>query len=84
VDDIFISLWPRAWVEGYALGDERLVAAGGDVGLMSAVRCDQRVLLSVSWPGGRRYVMIDPRGEGAAEALAPARAFDGLGRGSFR
>jgi hypothetical protein len=39
------------------------------VGLMSAVRSDQRVLLSVSWPGGRRYLMIDPHGDGAAEAF---------------
>ena len=36
---------------------------------MSAVRSDQRVLLSVSWPGGRRYLMIDPEGDGAAEAF---------------
>jgi hypothetical protein len=36
---------------------------------MSAVRSDQRVLLSVSWPGGRRYLMIDPDGGGAPEAF---------------
>ena len=30
---------------------------------------DERVLLSVSWPGGRRYLMIDPRGEGEPEAF---------------
>ena len=36
---------------------------------MSAVRSDQRVLLSVSWPGGRRYLMIDPQGGAAAEAF---------------
>jgi hypothetical protein len=69
MDDIFIPLWPPAWVEDYTLSDERLVAAGDDVKLMSAVRSDQRVLLSVSWPGGRRYLMIDPHGDGAAEAF---------------
>ena len=69
MDDIFIPLWPPAWVEGYSLGDEQLVAAGDDVRLMSAVRSDERVLLSVSWPGGRRYLMIDPHGDGAAEAF---------------
>jgi hypothetical protein len=69
MDDIFIPLWPPAWVEDYTLSDEQLVAAGNDVKLMSAVRSDQRVLLSVSWPGGRRYLMIDPHGDGAAEAL---------------
>jgi hypothetical protein len=69
MDDIFIPLWPPAWVEDYTLSDERLVAAGDDVKLMSAVRSDQRVLLSVSWPGGRRYLMIDPHGDGAPEAF---------------
>jgi hypothetical protein len=69
MDDIFIPLWPPAWVEDYTLSDEHLVAAGDDVKLMSAVRSDQRVLLSVSWPGGRRYLMIDPHGDGAPEAF---------------
>ena len=69
MDDIFIPLWPPAWVEDYTLSDEQLVAAGEDVKLMSAVRSDQRVLLSVSWPGGRRYLMIDPHRDGAAEAF---------------
>jgi hypothetical protein len=36
---------------------------------MSALRSDERVLLSVSWPGGRRYLMIDPSGDGAPEAF---------------
>jgi hypothetical protein len=69
MDDLFIPLWPPAWVEDYTLSDEQLVGAGGDVKLMSALRSDQRVLLSVSWPGGRRYLMIDPRGDGAPEAF---------------
>jgi hypothetical protein len=69
MDDLFIPLWPPAWVEDYTLSDEQLVAAGEDVRLMSAVRSDQRVLLSVSWPGGRRYLMIDPNTDGAPEAF---------------
>jgi hypothetical protein len=69
MDDIFIPLWPPAWVEDHTLGDEQLVAAGEDVRLMSALRSDERVLLSVSWPGGRRYLMIDPHGDGAPEAF---------------
>ena len=69
MDDLFIPLWPPAWVEDHTLSDEQLVAAGEDVKLMSAVRSDERVLLSVSWPGGRRYLMIDPHGGGAAEAF---------------
>jgi hypothetical protein len=69
MDDLFIPLWPPAWVEDHTLSDEQLVAAGEDVKLMSAVRSDQRLLLSVSWPGGRRYLMVDPVGDGAAEAF---------------
>jgi hypothetical protein len=69
MDDLFIPLWPPPWVEDHTLSDEQLVAAGEDVKLMSAVRSDQRVLLSVSWPGGRRYLMIDPNGDGAPEAF---------------
>ena len=30
MDDLFIPLWPPAWVEDYALSDEQLVAAGED------------------------------------------------------
>jgi hypothetical protein len=69
MDDLFIPLWPPAWVEEHTLSDEQLVAAGEEVKLMSAVRSDERILLSVSWPGGRRYLMIDPHGDGAAEAF---------------
>ena len=69
MDDLFIPLWPPAWVEDHTLSDEQLVAAGDDVKLMTAIRSDQRVLLSVSWPGGRRYLMIDPDGGGAPEAF---------------
>jgi hypothetical protein len=77
MDDIFIPLWPPAWVEDHTLSDEQVVAAGEDVKLMSALRSDQRVLLSVSWPGGRRYLMIDPHGNGAPEAFrAGATATD--------
>ena len=87
MDDIFIPLWPPAWVEDHTRSDEHLVGTGEDVKLMSAVRSDQRVLLSVSWPGGRRYLMIDPEGDAPAEAFragAPsedtelARAIDAM------
>ena len=87
MDDLFIPLWPPAWVEDHTLSDEQLVSATDDVTLMSGVRSDQRVLLSVSWPGGRRYLMIDPLGDAAPEALRAgatspdpdtARAIDAL------
>lgn len=69
MDDLLIPLWPPSWIEDHALEDEQLVAAGEEVRLMSAVRSDERVLLSVSWPGGRRYLMADPNGEAPAEAF---------------
>jgi hypothetical protein len=69
MDDLLIPLWPAPWVDDYDVTDEQLIAAGEDVRLMSAVRSDQRVLLSVSWPGGRRYMMIDPEGGADAEAF---------------
>src|SRR4029450_6256308 len=69
MDDLLIPLWPPAWVDDYELSDEQLVDASEDVKLMSALRSDQRVLLSVSWPGGRRYLMIDPEGGADAEAF---------------
>jgi hypothetical protein len=87
MDDLLIPLWPPPWVDDYELSDEQLVDASEDVKLMSALRSDQRVLLSVSWPGGRRYLMIDPEGGAAAEAFragAPsedtelARAIDAM------
>jgi hypothetical protein len=87
MDDLFIPLWPPAWVEDHELSDEQLVEASEDVKLMSAVRSDERVLLSVSWPGGRRYLMIDPHGESPPEAFRAgptatdadsARAIDAL------
>ena len=64
-----IPLWPPAWVEDHTLTEEQLVDASEDVTLMSAMRSDDRVLLSVSWPGGRRYLMIDPAGEAEPEAF---------------
>jgi hypothetical protein len=69
MDDLFIPLWPPAWLEDHTLSDEQLVAAGEEVKLMSALRSDERVLLSVSWPGGRRYLMIDPHGDAAPAAF---------------
>jgi hypothetical protein len=69
MDDLLIPLWPPAWVDDHDVTDEQLIEAGEDVKLMSTLRSDQRVLLSVSWPGGRRYLMIDPDGGAAADAF---------------
>src|SRR5215210_7455127 len=37
MDDLFIPLWPPAWVNDHTLSDEQFVTATEDVKLMSAV-----------------------------------------------
>jgi hypothetical protein len=87
MDDLLIPLWPPPWVADHDVSDEQLIDAGEAVRLMSATRSDQRVLLSVSWSGGRRYLMVDPEGGSPAEAFsagepaadaALARAIDAM------
>ena len=55
------------------LADERaaleVLAEAGDIAFASALRADDRVLLSVSWPGGKRWLMVDPVGNEAPQAL---------------
>src|SRR4051794_5243442 len=69
MDDLFIPLWPPAWLEDHTLSDEQLVAASEDVKLMTALRSDQRVLLSGPGPGARRSLMIARAGDPAPEAF---------------
>jgi hypothetical protein len=70
MDDLMIPLWPPAWIEEHTVGDEQLIdTAAEGVRLMSASRDDDRLLISLSWPGGRRYLLIDPEGDAAPEAL---------------
>ncbi|HEX6391238.1 MAG TPA: hypothetical protein VFZ89_17380 [Solirubrobacteraceae bacterium] len=70
--------WPPDWVEDHELAAEQVVAATDDVSLTSALRTDDRLLLSVSWPGGRRWMLVDPVGNHAPEALRIGeRAEDG-------
>ncbi len=78
MDDLLIPLWPPQWLEDHEISDEQLVAAGDDVKLMSAVRDDERVLLSVWWPGGRRYLMVDVNGEQPAEAFRAGAVSDDI------
>lgn len=76
MEDFLIPLWPPSWVEDHSLEDEQLVAAGEEVKLMTAVRSDERILLSVSWPGGRRYLMVAPDGVAPAEAFRAGEVSD--------
>jgi hypothetical protein len=70
MDDLMIPLWPPAWVEDHSVSDEQLVDTSAEgVRLMSASRSDDRLLISLSWPGGRRYLLIDPEGDAPPEAL---------------
>lgn len=61
--------WPPDWVQDHDLAAEQVVAATDDLSLATALRADDRVLLSVSWPGGRRYLYVDPLGNEAPRAL---------------
>jgi hypothetical protein len=61
--------WPPDWVDDYELAGEQTVAATDDISLTSALRTDDRVLMGVSWPGGRRWMLFDPVGNDAPQAL---------------
>jgi hypothetical protein len=61
--------WPPDWVEDHDLATEETVAATDEVSLTSALRNDDRLLMAVSWPGGRRYMLVDPVGNDAPQAL---------------
>ena len=68
VDDDF-PRWPPPWIEDRPLAAEEVLAEAGDIAFASALRADDRVLLSVSWPGGKRWLMVDPVGNEAPQAL---------------
>ncbi len=61
--------WPPEWLDDHPLATEETIAQGGDVELISGLRKDGHVLMAVSWPEGRRYMLIDPIGNDAPRAL---------------
>lgn len=61
--------WPPDWLEDHDVAVEQVVAQSDDVSLASAMRSDGQVLMSLSWPGGRRYLLVDPVGNDAPRAL---------------
>lgn len=61
--------WPPDWVDDHTLAAEQVLTATTELSLATALRNDDRVLISVSWPGGRRYLFVDPIGTEAPRAL---------------
>lgn len=61
--------WPDDWLEDHTLATEEAVAASEEVEFLSALRSDGSVLFSVTWPEGRRYMLVDPIGNVAPQAL---------------
>jgi hypothetical protein len=68
--------WPSAWLDEQDLATEEVVAHAGDVQLVSGLRADGQVLLSVSWPEGRRYLLVDPVGNEGPQALRAGETSD--------
>lgn len=70
--------WPSAWLEDHDVATSQALAAGEGVELVSALRGDGQVLFRVSWPEGRRWMLVDPVGGGVPSALrAGVRSPDG-------
>lgn len=61
--------WPPDWLEDRTLAAEGVVAEEQGVVLTHGLGSDGQVLLSVSWPEGRRWMLIDPVGGGLPQAL---------------
>lgn len=61
--------WPPDWLEDHGLAAEETPVQTGDVTLASALRADDRVLIAVSWPTGRRWLIVDPVGNDRPRAL---------------
>lgn len=61
--------WPPDWVEDHELAAEQTLVATDDLSLSTALRSDDRVFISVSWTGGRRYLYVDPIGNEDPRAL---------------
>ena len=61
--------WPSAWLEDHGVATSQALAAGEGVELVSALRGDGQVLFRVTWPEGRRWMIVDPVGGGVPSAL---------------
>lgn len=61
LEDVFPT-WPAPWVEDFDLVGEEEIAATDDVVFRTAQRTDRQVLMGLAWPGGRRWLMVEPVG----------------------
>lgn len=61
--------WPSAWLDEQDVAAEQSLVDHAGVELVTGLRGDGQVLLSVTWPGGRRYMLVDPVGGGVPQAL---------------
>lgn len=55
-------VWPAPWVEDYELTGEEELAATEAIVFRTAERSDRQVLMGITWPEGRRWLMVEPVG----------------------
>lgn len=61
--------WPPDWIEDHELDDDQEIAAVDDVVFRTAQRSDGQILMSLAWPEGSRYLMVEPVGMDLPQAL---------------
>lgn len=61
--------WPPDWLDEHDLATEEELGQAGEVEFLTGLRTDGQVLMSVTWPEGRRYMLVDPVGNAGPQAL---------------
>jgi hypothetical protein len=61
--------WPPDWLDEHDLSTEEELGQVGEVEFLTGLRSDGQVLMSVTWPEGRRYMLVDPVGNEGPRAL---------------
>lgn len=69
-------LWPGDWLTDHGVAAEQVLAADEHVELVTALRGDGQVLFRLSWPEGRRWMLVDPVGGGVPSALRAGEKAD--------
>lgn len=68
-DDDRFPAWPPEWLEDHVLSAEETLAEHEGLTFRTGLRNDGHVLMSVSWPEGRRWMRVDPVGHEPPRAL---------------